>query len=182
MFLPKRLALVALLSAGVLAGCGSSKKAADTTIAAAPETTTAAAPETTAAAGADGGLTAPAAAEGTPVAVTAGETSDTAMFLKMDPATVKAGKVTFTLVNSAAKNQHEMIILKTDEASDKLAIGADNKVSEAASVGEIPETDAGKTVTKTFDLKPGNYVFVCNIEKHYGFGDRKSTRLNSSHG
>ena len=54
MFLTKRLALVAVLSAGVLAGCGSSKKAADTTIAAAPETSAAAAgAETTVAGGTD---------------------------------------------------------------------------------------------------------------------------------
>jgi uncharacterized cupredoxin-like copper-binding protein len=37
-------------------------------------------------------------------------------------------------------------------------------------VGEISETDKGKVVTKTFDLAAGNYVLVCNIEKHYGQG------------
>ena len=36
----------------------------------------------------------------------------------------------------------------------------------------MSETDAGKTVTKTLDLKAGTYVLVCNIEKHYAQGMR----------
>jgi uncharacterized cupredoxin-like copper-binding protein len=47
-----------------------------------------------------------------------------------------------------------------------------NKVSEDASVGEVSETDKGKTVTKTLDLAAGKYVLVCNIEKHYAQGMR----------
>ena len=84
---------------------------------------------------------------------------------------VKAGKVTFTFKNTGNK-QHEMIILKTDDAIGSLVVGADNKVSEAASVGEISETDAGKTVTKTFPLTAGKYILVCNIAKHYAQGMR----------
>ena len=83
------------------------------------------------------------------------------------------GKVTFTFKNTGNR-QHEMIVLKTDEAFDQLKVGADNKVSEDASVGEISETDQGKTVTKTFDLAAGSYVLVCNIEKHYNQGMRSA--------
>jgi uncharacterized cupredoxin-like copper-binding protein len=67
-----------------------------------------------------------------------------------------------------------MIVLKTDEKADALKVGADDKVSEDASVGEISETDQGKTVTKTFDLAAGNYVLVCNIAKHYTQGMRSA--------
>jgi uncharacterized cupredoxin-like copper-binding protein len=126
----------------------------------------------TTAGGGGGGVTVPAA-DGAPVSVTAGDTSDTVQFLKVDPTSVKAGKVTFTFKNEGTR-QHEMIVLKTDEKFDALKIGADNKVSEDASVGEISETDKGKTVVKTFDLKAGNYVLVCNIEKHYGQGMRSA--------
>jgi uncharacterized cupredoxin-like copper-binding protein len=119
-----------------------------------------------------GGITV-AAADGTPVAVTAGDKTDTEQFLTVAPVSVKAGKVTFTLTNTGTR-QHEMIVLKTDEAFDQLKIDAANKVSEDTSVGEISETDKGKTVTKTLDLAAGKYVLVCNIEKHYGQGMRSA--------
>jgi uncharacterized cupredoxin-like copper-binding protein len=122
----------------------------------------------TAAAGGDVTVAADAGG-GTPVAVTAGDKSDVVQFLTVEPASVKAGKVTFTFKNTGNR-QHEMIVLKTDDKADALKVGADNKVSEDASVGEISETDQGKTVVKTFDLAAGNYVLVCNIEKHYNQG------------
>ena len=147
-----RSAAVAALMVGLVTGCGSSKKAASSS---------------------DGGVTAAPAANGVPVGVTAGDKSDTEQFLTVDPVTVKAGPVTFTFKNTGTR-QHEMIVLKTDEAFDALKIGADNKVSEDASVGEVSETDAGKTVVKTLDLKAGKYVLVCNIEKHYGQGMRSA--------
>jgi uncharacterized cupredoxin-like copper-binding protein len=89
----------------------------------------------------------------------------------IDNTSAKAGNVTFTLVNDA-KEQHELIVLKTDTPFDQLEVGKDFRVSEDASIGEISETDAGKTATQTFDLAPGNYVLVCNIPLHYGQGMR----------
>jgi len=137
----------------LLSGCGSSSQSGSTT---------------TAAGG--GGVTVPTD-QGTPVKLVAADVSETAQSFTIDTASVKAGKVTFTFVNSGNR-QHEMIVLKTDTPFDQLAVGSDNKVSEDASVGEISETDAGKTVTKTFDLAAGKYVLVCNIEKHYAQGMR----------
>jgi uncharacterized cupredoxin-like copper-binding protein len=139
-----------VLSGGLLVGCGSSKKADSSS---------------------GGGVTVGSTVAGTPVAVAAGDKSDTVQFLTVEPLTVKAGAVTFTFRNSGTR-QHEMIVLKTDEGFDKLAVGADNKVSEDKSVGEVSETEAGKTVTKTLDLAAGKYVLVCNIEKHYAQGMR----------
>ena len=119
-----------------------------------------------------GGVTVPAAAEGTPVAVTAGDTDDTHQFLKADPVTVAAGPTTFTLTNTGIK-KHEMVVLKTDEAIDALAVDpATNRVSEDTTVGEIGETDVGKIGTVTLDLAAGQYILVCNIEKHYAQGMR----------
>jgi uncharacterized cupredoxin-like copper-binding protein len=145
---------MAVLLLGLMTGCGSSDKSG-----------------TAATSGAAGGdVTVPTdAGGGTPVAVTAGDTSDVVQFLTVEPVTVKAGKVTFTFKNTGNR-QHEMIVLKTDEKVDALKVGSDNKVSEDASVGEISETDQGKTVTKTFDLAAGAYVLVCNLEKHYTQG------------
>jgi uncharacterized cupredoxin-like copper-binding protein len=89
----------------------------------------------------------------------------------VDPVSVKAGPTTFTLTNTGTK-KHEMVVLKTDAAVDSLVVGADNRVSEADSVGEVGETDAGKSGTVTLDLQPGKYILVCNIEKHYAQGMR----------
>ncbi len=107
---------------------------------------------------------------GTTVSVIASDKSATAE-LTLEPTSVTAGPVTFTFVNNGNR-QHEMIILKTDEALDALVVGADHRVSEDAFVGEISETDAGKTVVSTFDLAAGNYVLICNIALHYEQGMR----------
>ncbi len=115
-----------------------------------------------------GGITVPAA-DGTPIAAEAGDTSDTVQFLKIDSATAPAGPVTFTLTNNGIKD-HEMVVLKTDTPADQLEIGSDDRVSEADSVGEIGEIKPGTTGTVTLDLEPGSYVLVCNIAKHYGQG------------
>ena len=47
-----------------------------------------------------------------------------------------------------------------------------NRISEAKSVGEIGNIGKGKTKSKTFTLKAGKYVLVCNIAKHYQLGMR----------
>lgn len=146
-----------LMILGFAAGCGSSDSGSGATTG-------------------DGGgdVTVPAdSGGGTPVTVTAGDNSDVSQFLTVEPTSVQTGKVTFTFKNTGNR-QHEMIVLKTDEAFDQLKIGSDDKVSEDASVGEISETDQGKTVTKTFDLTAGSYVLVCNIEKHYRQGMRSA--------
>jgi uncharacterized cupredoxin-like copper-binding protein len=118
------------------------------------------------ASGDGGGVTVTTAGgAGTAVAVELGEKSDSEYFMSAVPASVAAGKVTFTAKNTGSK-EHEMVVLKTDEAPDALKV-TDDKVSEDTSVGEVSETAAGKTGTVTLDLKAGNYVLVCNIAKHY---------------
>jgi uncharacterized cupredoxin-like copper-binding protein len=152
--------LTRVLAAGALgiaafAGCSSDSKTTSTT------------------AGAAGGVTVPTAATGTPVAVTAGDKSDTEQFLTDVPDTAKAGPVTFTLTNTGTSKKHEMVVLKSDAAIDSLPVDpATNRVSEDASVGEVGETDPGKTGTVTLDLQPGKYILVCNVEKHYAQGMR----------
>jgi uncharacterized cupredoxin-like copper-binding protein len=157
-------AAMVALTAGLVA-CGDDKSSS-TTAPAAPATTAAAA--TTAA----GATTAPAT--GTTVNISVGETSDTAMFLKSDLTSVKAGHVTFVVTNNGKKD-HEVVVLKTDTPFDQLAIDpATNKVSEDGNVGETGEPDMKPGDTRTFevDLTAGNYALVCNIEKHYGMGMR----------
>ena len=92
-------------------------------------------------------------------------------FVKPEATEIEAGAVTFAVANKG-KTQHEFVVLKTDTPADQLAV-QDAKVDEdtaGESRGEIAEFDAGKTISKTFDLAPGHYIFLCNIKDHYGKG------------
>jgi len=124
-----------------------------------------------------------AAASGTKVAVTVSDTKglDAPMTMTVDPATVPAGDVTFSVKNTGTID-HEMIVVKTDTPFDQIPIdnagdppapvttGAD-KVSEDGSVGETGDPNVKPGETRTFtvkDMKAGKYVLLCNIAKHYG--------------
>jgi uncharacterized cupredoxin-like copper-binding protein len=82
--------------------------------------------------------------------------------------TAKAGKLALTLDNKG-KTQHELVVLKTSAAADALKVSG-GRVSESDSVGEVSKTAAGASKSKTLDLKPGKYVYICNIPGHYGDG------------
>ncbi len=84
--------------------------------------------------------------------------------------TAKAGKVKFTLVNKG-KIVHELIVLKTKAAPGSLKVDPKTaKVSEKDSVGEVSETQPGKTRSATLDLKPGSYLLICDVPTHYMLG------------
>ena len=96
-----------------------------------------------------------------------------------------AGDVTFVVKNTGTV-EHEMLVLKTDVAFDKIPIadsgdppvpvstGAD-KIDEADNVAETGDPNLQPGDVRTFTatgLTPGKYVLVCNIAKHYGLGMR----------
>ncbi len=89
------------------------------------------------------------------------------------PAVLKAeaGSVTFSVANTGTK-EHEFVVIKTDTPADKLAVakGEVDEGSAGESPGEIEGIQAGQTASKTFDLAPGHYIFLCNIEGHYASG------------
>jgi plastocyanin len=80
----------------------------------------------------------------------------------------KAGRLRITLRN-AGDVEHELVLLRTNRPAGALRTKG-GRVSEAASVGEISETRPGAAASHTFDLKPGRYVMVCNLPRHYGQG------------
>ena len=82
----------------------------------------------------------------------------------------KAGRVTISLDNGG-KIPHELVLLKPGVAADRLKV-TKGRVSEATTQGEISETKTGVSASHTFDLKPGTYVYVCNIPGHYADGMR----------
>jgi uncharacterized cupredoxin-like copper-binding protein len=118
-----------------------------------------------------GGVTVTTAASGGPtvVNVVGGEKPDGKYYLTVTPASVKAGPTKITFKNMGTK-VHEVVVLKTDTPAGALKVGANHEVSEDASVGEDSETDPGKTKSTTINLKPGSYILVCNIERHYQKG------------
>ena len=149
--------VVAGLVVVALTGCSSSKSSTSTT---------------SGAQGAGGGVTVTTTATSggpTVVNVVGGEKSDGKYYLTVTPASVKAGPTTITF-NNQGTMEHEVVVLKTDTPAAQLKVGANHEVSEDASVGEDSETKPGKTKSTTIDLKPGNYVLACNIERHYQKG------------
>ncbi len=51
--------------------------------------------------------------------------------------------------------------------------GEKNRVNEdtvGTNVGETGDLRTGTTKTITIDLKPGHYVFMCNLPGHYALG------------
>jgi len=108
--------------------------------------------------------------------------TDTAMKMKVDYSIAPAGKITFLVFNQDTV-EHEVVILKTDRAPDKLALlnGA-SKVDEEGvgeNVGEI-EVEAGATGAATFELEPGKYVLICNVLTHYMAGMYSAFEVKAS--
>lgn len=162
----RAVALLVAVAVGPLAlgACSSSKKTTSTT-----------------------GVTVPSSTGATTVSVTLGDTkgTDGPMTLTSAPTSAPAGDIKLTVKNNGTID-HEMIVLKTDTPFDQLpvvdagdppapvATGAD-KVDEANNVGETGEPDLKAGESRTFTIKglaAGNYVFACNIAKHYGLGMR----------
>jgi uncharacterized cupredoxin-like copper-binding protein len=154
--------VVAGLVVVALAGCSSSNNSTGGGGQSGGVTTTTAA---------SGGVTTTTAASGGPtvVNVVGGEKSSAKYYLTVTPASVKAGPTTITFKNQGTM-VHEVIVLKTDTPANQLKVGANHEVSEDASVGEDSETKPGRTKSTTINLKPGKYVLVCNIERHYEKG------------
>lgn len=116
-----------------------------------------------------GGVSTGSTTGGTAVAVDLGDTNGTngPMTMTLTPSTVPAGKVTFTVKNSGTI-KHEMVVLKATPA--ELTVGADGKVSEKTSAGEVGEVEVGKTKSGSITLDAGTYEVVCNIKDHYKLG------------
>lgn len=153
------------VSAGLLvAGCGSSSSKDD---AKTPAKTPAAEASSKPVA------TGPASATSTAVDASSGKITvdSTEWGFSAPEIDAKPGKLTVTLDNTG-KVVHELVLLKSDAAPGALKVGSQGRVSESASVGEVSELKPGASKSTTFNLKPGRYVYVCNIPGHYASGMR----------
>ena len=86
-----------------------------------------------------------------------------------------AGKVTF-VVRNAGKKKHEFVVIRTNLAPNALLVTG-GKASEKGSQGEIEEFGAGLTKKLTLTLKPGKYVLICNLLRHYKRGQFAGFRV-----
>ncbi len=112
----------------------------------------------------------PTAAEGANVTVTVGETDVQHMYMNLDPGTVAAGTVTFTVVNEGVK-KHEFVILSTDVMAADLTVEGDEVVEDDYNaIDEIGDLPAGETLTLTVELPAGHYALICNLKGHFRMG------------
>jgi uncharacterized cupredoxin-like copper-binding protein len=87
--------------------------------------------------------------------------------------TLKAGKVTFTITN-AGTVPHELLVFKSD--LDEAAYPKDSAgdiVEDGPGINLLSDGDninPGGSQTRTVDLTPGKYLFVCNITGHFKSG------------
>jgi uncharacterized cupredoxin-like copper-binding protein len=87
-----------------------------------------------------------------------------------------AGPVAFTVTNQGTI-EHEFVVLRTSTPAADIPVGSFegetgriNEDTAGTNVGETGDMAAGATKTMTVDLKPGHYVFFCNLPGHYQSG------------
>jgi uncharacterized cupredoxin-like copper-binding protein len=87
--------------------------------------------------------------------------------------TVKAGKATFTISNTG-RIPHELLVFKSDlKPSAYPTNAAGGIIEEGAGVALVSDgdnIDPGGSQSRTVDLAPGTYLFVCNIPGHFKAG------------
>lgn len=98
-----------------------------------------------------------------------GDPSAATMGFKLSAETVKAGEVNFEFINTSKDTEHEMIVIPMNGDTPLPYVEAENRIDEdaAGAIGEVEETEPGKSGTASFRLNAGKYLLVCNIPGHY---------------
>ena len=91
--------------------------------------------------------------------------------VRHDASVVPAGTVSFRILNQGPTS-HEVIVVRTDRAPDKLPLQSDGlTVNEEAPgiefLDEVGSLDIDDRHTLVLRMAPGNYVLYCNLEGHY---------------
>lgn len=94
------------------------------------------------------------------------------MGIKLSKKTVKAGEVTFEVTNASKDTVHEMLVIPAPADGKVPYSESEAKFDEdkAGSLGEVEETDPGKSGKVTLNLKPGKYILSCNVANHFANG------------
>ncbi len=100
--------------------------------------------------------------------------SKVTMGIALSADTVKAGEITFEVLNSSKDTIHEMIITRLRDLSRLFPYNnSESRVDEDKMpdiLGEVSELDPGKTAALRFGLVPGKYLLFCNIPGHFTSG------------
>ncbi|TMB99359.1 MAG: hypothetical protein E6J42_03815 [Chloroflexi bacterium] len=82
-----------------------------------------------------------------------------------DKTSVPKGEVTFDVENKG-KEDHDLVIIRTDLASDQLPAKDDRSADEGAEglkvIGKTNTIEAGDNDSRVFTLDPGKYVLISN--------------------
>jgi len=88
--------------------------------------------------------------------------------------TVKAGEITFEVLNSSKDVIHEVIITRLRDLTMLFPYNSsESRVDEdkmADILGEVSELEPSQTGALRLDLKPGKYLLFCNIPGHFMAG------------
>lgn len=86
---------------------------------------------------------------------------------------MKAGKADLSIANVGA-DPHELLIFKDDRDPAAYPVDAAGDIKEegagVALVSDGENIEPGGTQTRSVELKPGKYLFVCNIPGHFKQG------------
>jgi hypothetical protein len=85
------------------------------------------------------------------------------------PARISPGRVVLR-VHNEGPDQHELILVRTGGLTPPLrsdGITVDEEAVEAAEPGSLEPGAPGSTRELSVDLKPGRYLFFCNMEGHF---------------
>jgi uncharacterized cupredoxin-like copper-binding protein len=88
------------------------------------------------------------------------------------PATIQSGTVTLRIDNDGP-DQHELIVVPGAVAALPLrkdGLTVDEEAVESSEPGSLEPGEPGSTRDLTVQLKPGRYVFFCNMEGHFMAG------------
>jgi uncharacterized cupredoxin-like copper-binding protein len=100
--------------------------------------------------------------------------SKVTMGIAVSTDTVKAGEITFEVLNSSKDTIHEMIITRLRDLTMLFPYNSsESKVDEDKMpdiLGEVSELDPGKTAALRLDLKPGKYLLFCDVPGHFTSG------------
>jgi uncharacterized cupredoxin-like copper-binding protein len=119
----------------------------------------------------DKGTTAPMSMD-QGVGMTHASMADSNMGIKLNKKKAKAGEVTFEVTNSSKETVHEMLVIPAPADGKVPYDDKEAKFDEdkAGSLGEVEETDPGKSGKLTLNLKPGKYILSCNVANHFANG------------
>lgn len=118
------------------------------------------------------GCSAAPAATPTPAGPQVINVSMTTYGFKFTPDKIKPGQVKFVVKNDATDLKHEIQLVKTNLAVDKLPMNSDGtQVDETTKdytrLGNVEDVEPGKSGEMTVTLEAGRYVYFCNTPTHY---------------